>query len=304
MMTMDDKEKDKCPICHNDKYLNPNLRLLVSPCYHKMCEPCIVRLFLAGPAPCPKCKQTLRKSDFVTQTFEDLRVEKEIRIRKRVGKYFNKRLEDFDNDLRRYNDYLEEVEVIMFNLINDVDVQATNERIDQFRQENKDLIAMNMSKQLNEDKLISHRLKREREEKLMRRDAYLAQAVMEARAKEAERETVINELANSDKSAHDIIESFKKKQAMMAENLPRVELPTLSYDEEDLNAPLVMDDQGEFDAMDNLYQDSILLPIAPSYTDPWTQELIKDKRARASGYIPHWTYSRAIFSSFSGLIDE
>ena len=28
----------------------------------------------------------------------------------------------------------------------------------------------------------------------MRRDAYLAQAVMEARAKEAERETVINEL--------------------------------------------------------------------------------------------------------------
>ncbi|KAI8847052.1 CDK-activating kinase assembly factor MAT1-domain-containing protein [Chytridium lagenaria] len=139
---------ESCPVCQSDRYLNPSLKLLVSPCYHKMCENCINRLFLAGPGPCPVCKQTLRKSNFVAQTFEDLYVEKEVQIRKRVGKYFNKRLEDFNGDLRKYNDYLEEVEEIMFNLINDVDVQATNERIERFRQENKDLIAANLAKQV------------------------------------------------------------------------------------------------------------------------------------------------------------
>ena len=45
------------------------------------------------------------------QTFEDLTVEKEVTVRRRIAKEFNKRREDF-SDLREYNDYLEEVEDI------------------------------------------------------------------------------------------------------------------------------------------------------------------------------------------------
>ena len=29
-------ETDVCPVCHTDRQFNKNLRLLVSPCYHKM----------------------------------------------------------------------------------------------------------------------------------------------------------------------------------------------------------------------------------------------------------------------------
>jgi hypothetical protein len=29
-------ESDVCPVCHTDRQFNKNLRLLVSPCYHKM----------------------------------------------------------------------------------------------------------------------------------------------------------------------------------------------------------------------------------------------------------------------------
>ncbi|KAI9245249.1 CDK-activating kinase assembly factor MAT1-domain-containing protein, partial [Phascolomyces articulosus] len=104
-------EDAQCPVCKSDKYLTPNLKLLVSPCFHKMCESCIDRLFSAGPAPCPICQQILRKNQFMSQIFEDLEVEKEVRIRKRVNKVFNKRPEDFPS-LRLYNDYLEEVEDI------------------------------------------------------------------------------------------------------------------------------------------------------------------------------------------------
>ncbi|ORX42361.1 MAT1-domain-containing protein [Hesseltinella vesiculosa] len=101
----------QCPQCKSDKYLNPNLKLMVSPCFHKMCEQCIDMLFSGGPAPCPECHLMLRKNQFMSQIFEDLSVEKEVRIRIRVAKVFNKRPEDFSS-LRLYNDYLEEVEDI------------------------------------------------------------------------------------------------------------------------------------------------------------------------------------------------
>jgi CDK-activating kinase assembly factor MAT1 len=97
---------DQCPVCKSDRYLNPKLRLLVSSCYHKMCvckpsftnppnsnkieisrcESCIDRLFTLGPAPCPICNKILRKLAFTPQTFEDLGVEKEVAIRRRVAK--------------------------------------------------------------------------------------------------------------------------------------------------------------------------------------------------------------------------
>ena|ERR1700761_9484408 len=104
-------EDDQCPVCKSDRYLNPKLRLLVSSCYHKMCESCIDRLFTLGPAPCPICNKTLRKLAFTPQTFEDLAVEKELAVRRRIAREFSKKRGDF-NDLREYNDYLEEVENI------------------------------------------------------------------------------------------------------------------------------------------------------------------------------------------------
>lgn len=81
------------------------------------------------------------------QTFSDLYVEKEVNIRKRVGRIFNKRREDF-GDLRAYNDYLEEIEGIIVQLAKETDVAQANEKIEQFRLENKDLIAKNEAKKV------------------------------------------------------------------------------------------------------------------------------------------------------------
>lgn len=133
---------DKCPQCKTDRYLNPKLRLLVSPCYHEMCESCLDRIFSLGPAPCPECGQKCRKYEFGVQTFQDLRVEKEVDVRRRIGKLFNKREEDFD-DLKSYNNYLEEVESILFNLINNVDVANTEARIAAYQASNKTSIQTN-----------------------------------------------------------------------------------------------------------------------------------------------------------------
>lgn len=53
---------------------------------HQRCESCIDRLFTLGPAPCPICNTVLRKLAFTPQTFEDLDVEKEVSIRKRLAR--------------------------------------------------------------------------------------------------------------------------------------------------------------------------------------------------------------------------
>ena len=66
-------------------------------------------------------------------------------IRRRILKDFNKQEEDFES-LREYNDYLEMVEDIIFNLSNNVDTLETNKKIQQYKEENKTAIIKNRSK--------------------------------------------------------------------------------------------------------------------------------------------------------------
>lgn len=131
---------DKCPQCKTDRYLNPRLRLLVSPCYHKMCESCIDRIFSLGPAPCPDCGKKVSKNQFTAQTFQDLGVEKEVAVRRKVASLFNRREDDFV-DLKAYNDYLEEVEEITFNLIHEIDLPRTNAKFEHYQAAHRSAIA-------------------------------------------------------------------------------------------------------------------------------------------------------------------
>ncbi|KAI8931590.1 hypothetical protein NX059_011244 [Plenodomus lindquistii] len=126
-----DSSPDICPVCKSSRYLNPNMKFKVNPeCYHKMCESCVDRIFGHGPAPCPiaGCARTLRKIKFREQTFADLEIEREVDIRHRVMRAFNKTEEDFET-LRDFNDYLEQVEEINWNLILGIDVEATESRL-------------------------------------------------------------------------------------------------------------------------------------------------------------------------------
>jgi CDK-activating kinase assembly factor MAT1 len=79
---------EECPVCHSRRYLNKNIKFKINPeCYHKICDSCVERIFSHGPAPCPiaKCGKTLRKFKFREPTFEDLRLEREVDIRRRVS---------------------------------------------------------------------------------------------------------------------------------------------------------------------------------------------------------------------------
>ena len=151
------------------------MKLMVNVCGHNICETCVELLFakvaslkyffvalifsclflnsciFQGSGSCPECNIPLRRTNFRLQLFEDANVDKEVDIRRRILKDFNKLQEDFDS-LREYNDYLEMVEDIIFNLTNNIDILETNKKIQQYKEDNKDNIMKNRSR-LSQDAL-------------------------------------------------------------------------------------------------------------------------------------------------------
>jgi CDK-activating kinase assembly factor MAT1 len=176
--------------------MNVNLKLLINPtCYHKMCQSCVDRVFLHGKANCPipGCKHTLKKSGFRTQTFEDLKVEREVDIRKEVAAVFNRREDDFES-LRDYNDYLNTVEDIIFNLVNLVDVEATKRKFEQYKVQHEKEIKENASL-AEQEALQSHaQHKAEREQARQRREAARREEAEERREVEENRRDVLRRL--------------------------------------------------------------------------------------------------------------
>ena len=139
--------RDMCPICKTDRYLSPDVKFLVNPeCYHKICESCVDRIFSLGPAQCPYkgCDKILRKNKFKTKIFDDVGVEKEVDIRKRVFNVFNKTIHDFGGNIEEFNKYLADVENIIYNLDNGIDVQKTEEKLRTNEELNKQLILKNI----------------------------------------------------------------------------------------------------------------------------------------------------------------
>ncbi|EOB13270.1 CDK-activating kinase assembly factor MAT1 [Nosema bombycis CQ1] len=106
----------QCPICKTDSYLNPELVLYISSCFHKICENCLNRYFSSGMSKCLECGVELRKINYITSTFEDIEVEKECKIRRQLDRYFSREESDFDNE-ELYNDYLEKLEDLVFDLL-------------------------------------------------------------------------------------------------------------------------------------------------------------------------------------------
>lgn len=122
----------ECPRCKTTKYRNPQLKLLVNVCGHPLCEKCIELMFANGSAKCYQCPTPLKRINFKKQLFQDSRVEKDIQVRRDLLKKFSKNQDAFAS-LRAYNDYLEKLETIIYNLANDIDLDETNRLLDELR---------------------------------------------------------------------------------------------------------------------------------------------------------------------------
>ncbi|CAH1114577.1 unnamed protein product [Psylliodes chrysocephalus] len=212
-----------CPRCRTSKFQNPSMKMMVNVCGHGLCESCVDLLFLKGSGSCPECRIPLRRNNFRVQLFEDAGVEKEVDIRKRVLRDFNKKEEDFTS-LQDYNDYLEEVETIIYNLTNDIDVLNTNKRIDQYKRDNKEQILKSKGKLGREEYELEELLELEKQREEERKKVIKIEEVEIKKKKIREKEALIDELMFSNADAKNIVDTFAQ-QAQQAKEEESKKVP-------------------------------------------------------------------------------
>lgn len=82
---------------------------------------------------------------------------KDTATRRRYLPWLNKRREDFATE-DEYNDFLETREDIIYNVVNNIDVDKTLSKVKAFRRENEALIGRNNAKKDEEDRVESQRV--------------------------------------------------------------------------------------------------------------------------------------------------
>lgn len=317
---------DQCPICKTSRYLNPNLKFLVNPeCYHKICANCVDRLFSMGPAPCPyeNCGKMLRKNKFKQQVFEDLGVEREVDVRQRVSKTFNKRAEDFPT-LREYNNYLEEVEEIIFNLVNNIDVEATQEKLQTYEQKNRDLILANSRRQKFDDEQqeLRARYDKERKIKLIQLEVEMSKA--EKEIKEEAQKEYLEELSLSTSNPELLKTKMNKKissliaarrSALEAQLLlppPPVAQSLRGFIEENSRNRDGYGSRGSsigpgavpstpFTPFNGDYEKEPLYERKEKYIEPILDKIVEDPKCIGSGYRLDKAYQLDLSQGFFGL---
>uniref|UniRef100_A0A1A7YHR3 CDK-activating kinase assembly factor MAT1 n=1 Tax=Iconisemion striatum TaxID=60296 RepID=A0A1A7YHR3_9TELE len=203
-----------CPRCKTTKYRNPSLKLMVNVCGHTLCENCVEMLFVRGSGICVQCDTPLRKSNFRVQLFEDATIDKEVEIRKKVMKIYNKREFDFPS-LREYNDYLEQVEDIVYNLTNNTDVENTKLRMEQYQKENRDVIQRNKAKMTREQEELEELLLLEQQSSEQRRLEVLQEEQRQLQAKRKNKQALLDELEKSELPAAVLLAQHKVRAAQL-----------------------------------------------------------------------------------------
>ncbi|XP_066603101.1 CDK-activating kinase assembly factor MAT1 [Prorops nasuta] len=307
---MDDQA---CPRCKTTKYRNPSLKMMVNVCGHTLCESCVDLLFLKGSGACPECQIPLRRTNFRVQMFEDAMVEKEVDIRKRILRDFNKKEEDFET-LEEYNDYLEEIETIVYNLSNNIDVLETNKKIDQYKRDNKEQITKNKSKlgrrEFELDEMIELEKQREEERRLE-----LAKEEAEVKKKKIrEKEALIDELMFSEGNAKNIVETFAHARQVSMEESKNPAAPKITQFSTGIKfgkqgsqnfMPLPKVEEGPLYSYKPLHQPTEG-PTAPNWREIQSRGYVAHVRAettaeRAGGFKAHVACLRVLQEAMAGL---
>ncbi|XP_026864005.1 CDK-activating kinase assembly factor MAT1 isoform X2 [Electrophorus electricus] len=177
-------------------------------------------LFVRGSGNCVQCNTPLRKSNFRLQLFEDPAIDKEVEIRKRVLKIYNKRDSDFPS-LGEYNDYLEQVEEIVFNLTNNVDIESTKQIMEQYQRENKDLIQRNKAKLTREQEELEEILLLEQQDSEQRRLENLQEEQRQLQAKRKNKQALLDELESSLLPASILLAQHKERAAQLENQIEK-----------------------------------------------------------------------------------
>jgi CDK-activating kinase assembly factor MAT1 len=307
-----DPTSDICPVCKSNRYLNPNLTFLINPeCYHTMCTSCVDRLFTSGPAPCPVagCHKTLRKKNFRPPFFADLATEREVDVRKRVGAVFNRRQEEFET-LRDWNNYLEEVEGLVFDIVegDEKTKKGAEERLRLYADEYKDEIKESARAEREEDELLKRRQADEVDGARRRRMAVVKEEEEEKADLARTKQQTLDALARGNGDANKITRQAQRALHDKTERRRGDLAGTGSAPTRDgslalrglkrKEAPVA---EKPYDSFDGLDLTPTRYVLQDSYENDWLNAAVNDTRHMVGGYSLQEYYARTMFEAFSGL---
>ncbi|CEP00932.1 Cdk-activating kinase assembly factor MAT1 centre domain-containing protein [Plasmodiophora brassicae] len=153
----DDDIDQVCAECRTSRALVPDIQLRYTTCCGAcVCVECISGKFRRGRSvPCWGCQRPVTKTSFDARTFAQQKYENEARYRKLTDDTFHAlSRDDFPSD-EAYNDHLEMVEDILFDLTyGDPDQVAQAERrIAQFKTDHADRLTARMTARIAEQNL-------------------------------------------------------------------------------------------------------------------------------------------------------
>lgn len=119
--------------------------------------------------------------------------------------------EDDFATVEEYDDYLEEIESIIYNLCNNIEIINTNKRIEQYKKENRDMIMKNRTRMGRDEielELVLEHEKMEDEQRRTERENIVKDAKIK---KLKEKEALIDELMFSNEDASKIVDGYAKQ---------------------------------------------------------------------------------------------
>jgi CDK-activating kinase assembly factor MAT1 len=235
-----------------------------------------------------------------------------------VWRIFNKRPEDFES-LDAYNDYLESVEDIIFDLVNNENIQAIEDKIEEYRKENAEIIQRNIQKEMNEEMMLQQVLETQNREYQETLEQDLKERQLEQTKKLSRKTELIQQIAVSRKKATDILPAFIEEVSHAGAEGGKTSVKFASgkrglsiqkqieMNKKRLTEVVKYSNPFE-DVLETPYNrdnDSPLLDIS-AYRDPSVVSFVMDKQAQilAGGFSVNLIYKRAIQSLQFGIFVE
>jgi len=162
----DDADLFRCAVCgmsegDSSNFTQSSLQTNAAVgCGHQFCMSCVEReLSRRKVFPCPICETSVKRVTLSTRSLDDIQCEKDTNWRRRVRKVYNKVENDFPNSLEAYNNYLEEVEDIIWAIVNEEpNAEDMKNKVKRYELEHKSEIATRQSQRADEDRSIADRI--------------------------------------------------------------------------------------------------------------------------------------------------
>lgn len=156
---------DECSICKTTEDALDNLtgaQLLINQCGHKFCKSCTDRKFSQKSSfQCPVCGSSIKRNTISEKTLDEIEANEDVKVRRRINDIYNKEERDFST-LREYNDYQEEKEDIIYQIVHNIDRAAAEARVKAYQQSHVDEIRTRLAQHSEHDREMSQRVQRQR----------------------------------------------------------------------------------------------------------------------------------------------